>query len=128
MSDNARRSRTIRQKINTLYPGQPKGNLARHLNTLAGFISGIVGSKSVNLPKVASAAPDGNKTASREKRLVRWIKNEKVDLEQYFMPFAKELLRNLPDEVLVFAIDGSTIGRGCMTLMVNVIFKVDLCQ
>jgi hypothetical protein len=55
MSDNARRSHTIRSKINTLYPGEPKGNLARHLNTLAGFISGIVGSKSVHLRSILYA-------------------------------------------------------------------------
>jgi hypothetical protein len=123
MSDNARRFHIIRKRINTLYPGHPKGNFARHLNTLAGFMSGIVGSKSVNLPKVASAVPDGCKTTSREKRLTRFVKNKNIDLQQYFLPFAIELLQNLPNGIMVFAIDGSVVGRNCITLMVNVIFQ-----
>ena len=50
MSDNLRRYRAIRQALKQCYPGEPQGNMARHLNTLAGFISGIVGSKSSQLP------------------------------------------------------------------------------
>ena len=123
MSDNARRTRTIRKKLNTLYPSHPKGNLARHLNTLAGLISGIVGSKSVNLPQVASKVPDGNKATSREKKYSRLINNKRIDFEYYFLPFVEDMLRNLAGKTLVFAIDGSTVGRGCITLMFSVIFQ-----
>ena len=58
MSDNRRRYRAIRQALKQCYLGEPKGNQARHLNTLAGFISGIVGSvrppSNVSLPVVCS--------------------------------------------------------------------------
>jgi hypothetical protein len=91
-----------------------RGILQDSLNTLAGFISGIVGSKSVSLSKVANAVPDGCKTTSLEKRLARFVKNKNIDLEQYFLPFAKELLQKLPDGIMVFAIDGSVVGRGCI--------------
>ena len=123
MSDNARRTRIIRQELNTLYPGQPKGNLARRLNTLAGLVSGIVGSKSVNLPQVASKVPDGNKVTSREKKYSRLVNNKLFDFECFFLPFVEAMLCNLPGETLVFAIDGSVVGRGCITLMVSVIFR-----
>ena len=46
MSDNLMRYRAIKKALKQLYPKEPQGNLARHLDTLAGLISGIVGSKS----------------------------------------------------------------------------------
>ena len=44
MSDNLRRYRAIRQALAQCYPTSSQGNFARHLNTLAALISGIVGS------------------------------------------------------------------------------------
>ncbi len=52
MSDNRRRFVAIYQAIKKLYPGQPRGNLARHLTTLAMLISGIVASKRTHLPAI----------------------------------------------------------------------------
>ena len=52
MSDNLRRYRAIRNALMQAYPAQPTGNLARHLHTLAALISGIVGSKSTQLPRM----------------------------------------------------------------------------
>jgi len=71
MSDNLRRYRAIRQALTQCYPGEPKGNMARHLNTLAALISGIVGSKSSQLPSIATQIPDRAKPESRVKRLSR---------------------------------------------------------
>jgi len=56
MSDNKTRYREIQTFLEKLYPTQPKGNFARNLNTLAAMISGIVGSKNTQLPKIASCA------------------------------------------------------------------------
>jgi len=54
MSDNLRQYRAIRDALIQGYPGEPKGQFARHLVTLAALISGIVASKSTQLPQVAS--------------------------------------------------------------------------
>ena len=67
MSDNRRRYRAVREELKKLYPGEPKGNLARHLNTLAAMISGIVASKSAHLPAIASKVPDKAKKGIRVK-------------------------------------------------------------
>ncbi len=107
-----------------LYPTEPKGNLARHLHTLAALISGIVGSKSTQLPAIAEYVPDGSKKESRVKRFYRWIKNERINTEVYFLPYADALLKSLAvDHVLLLAIDGSEVGRKCLALMVSVIYK-----
>ena len=124
MSDNRRRYRAIKNGMMQLYPTQPKGNTVRHLHTLAALVSGIVGSKSSNLPAIAGKIPDGTKKESRVKRFSRWIQNERIRAEVYFLPYADALLESLAvDQVLLLAIDGSEVGRKCMALMVSVIYQ-----
>ena len=123
MSDNLRRYRAIRQALAQGYPTPPQGNLARHLNTLAALISGIVGSESSQLPNIARKVPDGNKPESRVKRFTRWLTNDKITQEIYFLPYAEVLLRHLALETLVLVMDGSVVGRGCVALMVGVVYK-----
>lgn len=122
MSDNRRRYRAIKDAIKGLHPMEPKGNAARHLHTLAAMISGIVGGKSVNLPHIASKVPDGTKGESRVKKYYRWLTNERIGTELYFLPFAAALLTSLAHRPLVLVMDGSEVGRGCLTLMISVIY------
>jgi hypothetical protein len=123
MSDNRRRYRAIKSAMKQLCPTEPKGNTARHLQTLAALISGIVGSKRTNLPAVAGQVPDGTKRESRVKKYCRWLSNERIGAELYFLPFADALLKSLAHCPLVLAMDGSEVGRGCLTLMVSVIYR-----
>ena len=115
--------RQIRESLKKLYPVEPTGNLARHLNTLTGFICGIIQSNRVNLPAVASELPNVGKEQSRVAQLKRWLTNKNVNIESYFLPFIEPLLRCLANNQLVLVIDGSTVGRECVTLMVSVVYK-----
>src|SRR6266404_6185716 len=94
MSDNLRRYRAIRDALTQCYPGQPSGTVARHLLTLAALISGIVGSKSTQLPHIAAKVPNGTKPESRVKRFARWCDNPHILEEVYFLPYAEVLLRH----------------------------------
>jgi hypothetical protein len=62
------------------------------LTTLAALISGIVGRKSPQLPSVATKIPDGATPESRGKRLTRWLDNERILEEVYFLPYVDILL------------------------------------
>ena len=84
MSDNLRRYRAIRRALTQCYPGEMSGRMAQHLTTLAAFISGIVGSKSSQLPSIATKIADQSKLESRVKRLSRWLDNEQIKEEIYF--------------------------------------------
>ena len=86
MSDNLRQYRAIRDALTQGYPAEPTGHVARHLTTLAALISGIVASKSTQLPKVAAHVPDGTKPESRVKRFARWLDNDHMLEEAYFLP------------------------------------------
>lgn len=92
MSDNLRRYRAIRDALTPWYPGQPTGAVTRHLTTLAALISGIVGSKSTQLPSVATKIPEGAKPESRVKRLTRWLDNARILEEIDFVPYVDLLL------------------------------------
>src|SRR5438309_5662687 len=123
MSDNLRRYRAIREALTQCYPGQPSGTVARHLITLAALISGIVGSKSTQLPHIATKVPDGTKPESRVKRFARWCDNAHILEEVYFLPSADVLLRHLALQTVVLVMDGSGVGRGCTALMIHVVYK-----
>ena len=123
MSDNLRRYRAIRQALRQCYPGEMSGRMAQHVTTLAAFISGIVGSKSSQLPSIATKIADQAKPESRVKRLSRWLDNEQLKEEIYFLPYAEILLTCLALETLVLVMDGSGVGRGCCALMIHVIYK-----
>ena len=123
MSDSRRVYRAIKGAVKQLYPKEPTGNLARQLNTLAGMVTGIVLGKSCQLPKMAAKAPDDTLPASREKRFSRWTQNEQVSQQQHFLPFIEPLLTQLARQrPLVFIMDGSEVGRGCLTLLVSVVY------
>ena len=123
MSDNHRRYRAILRALKQCYPGVLSGRMSQHLTVLAAFISGIVGSKSSQLPNVASKIADRAKPESRVKRLSRWLGNEEIKEEIYFLPYAEILLQCLSLETLVLVMDGSGIGRGCCALMIHVIYQ-----
>jgi hypothetical protein len=89
--------------------------------TLAALISGIVASKSTQLPQVAAKVPDGTKPESRGKRFARWVGNDTITEERDFWPYADVLLRHLALQTLVLVIDGSGVGRGCVALMLHVV-------
>jgi hypothetical protein len=93
------------------------------LTTLAAIISGIVGSKRTHLPHIATKVPDGTQAESRVKRFARWVRNDRITEEVYFVPYAKVLLAHLALHTLVLIIDGSVVGRGCMALMIHVVYK-----
>jgi hypothetical protein len=123
MRDNLRQYRAIRDALRQAYPGEPQGRCARHLTTLAALISGIVASKSTQLPKVAAKVPNGTKPESRVKRFARWLDNARILEEVYFLPYVEILLAHLAFETLVLVRDGSVVGCGCTALMLHVVYK-----
>ncbi|MBN1813068.1 MAG: hypothetical protein JXA14_14625 [Anaerolineae bacterium] len=123
MSDNLRRYRAIRDALTSLYPREPQGNLTRHLHTLAAMVSGIVGSRRTNLPEMASKVPDGTRLTSREKKYSRWLKNARIETDLYFLPYVDTLVKSLAHLPIVLIMDGSEVGRGCLTLMVSLVYR-----
>lgn len=123
MTNAYRLYRTIYNSLNKTC--QLQGGKRQHncLNILAGFISGILQAGEVKLSDVADGIPHKGKTESKIMSLRRWLKNEKVTAELFYLPFIETLIVCLAKQGLVLIIDGSTAGRGCVTLMVSMLYK-----
>ena len=73
---------------------------------------------------MASKTADSRKIDSRIRRFIRWLKNDNIDYETYFLPYAELLLAGLSHRILtIVIIDGSVVGRNCVSMMADVIYK-----
>ena len=123
MGDNHHTYRRIITSLRQLYPKRLTGRQARHMNTLAGMVNGIVRSGKSHLKAMAKKSPDRSKVASRIKRMSRYLQNEQVDAQTYYLPFMAALLAGLARSgPLVLVIDGSEVGRNCLALVISVIY------
>jgi len=104
----------LKQMMKLAHPGQ--------VVTLAMMISGIVMSRNAQLSVMSSEIPSDAKEKSIEMRMRRWVKGE-IDVEAVYMPFALQILKALSHLPLVLVMDGSQAGRGCMVLMVGVLYQ-----
>ena len=123
MSDNLRRYRAIRDALMHASPTPPTGNFARHVQTLAALLSGLVGRTSTQLPTIATKVPDGTTPESRVQRFARWLDHDRMREEAYFLPYADILLRHVAFQTLGLVMDGRVVGRDGAALMIHVIYQ-----
>jgi len=107
--------RSIKAVVKDQHPG--------HTITLAMMITGIVLSKKAQLSEMSSEIPSAAKDKSIEMRLRRWVKHNQIDGDLIYLPFAKQVINVLSTQELILVMDGSQVGRGCMVLMVGVVYK-----
>lgn len=91
MSNSRRRYRAILTKLVQIQ-GYPKGRSMQRVQVLAGFISGIVGSRSTHSREAAKHSGLSAKVDSREKRLSRWYQNKNVNHATDYLPYIQEVL------------------------------------
>jgi hypothetical protein len=107
--------KTLRQMMKLSHEG--------HVVTLAMMISGIVISRNAQLSMMSAEVPVEAKEKSIEMRMRRWVKHEEIDADTIYLPFARQILEALSSMPLLIVMDGSKVGRGCMVLMVGVLYK-----
>jgi hypothetical protein len=123
MNDTARRYRAIKQGLMQLYSPRPTGHREQHLNTLVAMICGLIGGKHAHLPMIADHAPSHGATQeSLIKRFRRFLQHEAHTLDRWFLPVAQALLQALAHRPIHLVMDGSPVGRGCLALMVSVVY------
>ncbi|MBM3152011.1 MAG: hypothetical protein FJZ96_07395 [Chloroflexi bacterium] len=94
-----------------------------HMVTLAMMIAGMVLGRNAQLSALSAEIPGKAKDKSNEMRLRRWVKDDRVETDVVYMPFARQILEALASWPLLLVMDGSQAGRGCMALMVGVLYK-----
>lgn len=119
MTDSQRVYSKVLQTMKKLLPTQKQG----HVVTLAMMISGIVLGGKAQLSAMSLEVPHPAKPKSLERRMRRWVKHEQVDEQVYYLPYTELLLQHLSNHRLTLVLDGSRVGRGCMALMVCVVYR-----
>ena len=107
--------KVLKEMLKLSHPG--------HVVTLAMLIAGIVMSRNAQLSSVSAETATEAKDKSLEMRLRRWVKHGGIDADAIYMPFARQILEALSGLPLVLVMDGSQVGRGCMVLMIGVLYK-----
>ena len=123
MSDTYQRYRAIKRAILQFYQPRPSGQREKHLNTLVALICGLTGGKHAHLPMIADHAPsNGAKQQSVIERFRRFLKHDRQTVDGWFLPVAQELLTRLAHHPILLVMDGSVVGRGCIALMLSVVY------
>ncbi len=123
MSDTYRRYGAIKRAIMQFYQPRPSGQREKQLNTLVALICGLAGGRHAHLSTIADHAPSGGaKQESVIDRFRRWLKHDRQTIDGWFLPVAKELLQTLATQPIQLVIDGSVVGRGCIALMLSVVY------
>ena len=113
--------KSLRKLFNRPYLGSYE---LQRLHVLSTMVSSILISGRTELSKMALCNPERTKLSSRVKQFKRFLMNEHVDTKTYYLPYIQPLLANLAvSGELVFSIDGSVVGNGCMCLMFSVVYK-----
>ena len=123
MSDTYRRYAAIKRALMQFYQPHLSGHRERHLNTLVALICGLAGGQRAHLATIADHAPSGG--ADQESviaRFRRWLKHDGHTVDGWFLPVAEALLANLAQQPLLLVLDGSVVGRGCVALMLSVVY------
>lgn len=105
-------------------PTPVRGNALRRLTTLACMISALTRSTRASLQSIGTHMEDSADLESRIKRAKRWLNNKWTDIDTHFVPYIIPIIRSLSKTgQLTLAIDGSTIGKDCMALMISIIWR-----
>jgi hypothetical protein len=118
MTDRHRVYTKVKKTLKQMMKLDHQGQVA----TLAMMISGIILSRNAQLSVMSSEVPTETKEKSIEMRMRRWVKDD-LDVEAVYMPFARQILEAMRHMPLVLVMDGSQAGRGCMVLMVGVLYQ-----
>lgn len=123
MSDTYRRYGAIKRAIMQFYQPRPTGQREKHLNTLVALICGLAGGKHAHLSTIADHAPsNGAKQERVIDRFRRWLKHDHQTVDGWFLPVAEAVLMTLAHQPILVVMDGSVVGRGCIALMLSVVY------
>jgi len=119
MSNEGRLFQVVARMVNKFLPGMLEANRV----SLAYLITGIIGSRSVQLSQIANKVDYAGKETSLVERFRRFLQNENIVVKVEFLPFLELILAGLSKEQLVLVIDSTKVGGKCICLMVSVLYK-----
>jgi len=122
MSDAVRMNRAISRYLKQLLAGTVQDS---HIYALAMMMTGLMRSESSNFEEIGrkSGHRSGSKFPSRVKLIHRFIKNKHISYETHFLPFIEVVIASLGLSEFRVSIDSSKVGRGCLVLVIGLVYK-----
>jgi hypothetical protein len=116
--------KNIKSALLSLCAVKPKGNDLRRLHAQSLLLSALIDGSKASFQAMGEELPTQADLESRIKFVKRWVSNKWTDYQVHFLPLVSWLLCKLSQiDELVLVIDGSVAGKGCMALMVSVVWK-----
>lgn len=114
----------IKNFLNTIFE-HPQGKEAQRIEVLSCFIHGLIKKQQCDLQVIAGQMPPRTELRSRVRQLETWLDSEHNSWTVRYLPFLSPVLSQLSasNAELVFIMDGSEMGQGCMTLMLSLLYK-----
>lgn len=101
-----------------------EGHALQRMNVLSSMVSSILIRGRSELRQMALGNGERKQFASKIRQYKRLLMNERLDYKEYYLPYIEPILECLSKEgKLIFSIDGSVVGKGCMCLMFSVIYQ-----
>ena len=119
MTDKHKVYSKVKQMLKKMSPSTDQNQLV----VLSMLIAGIISGQKAQLSEIGLHIPHPAQPASLTKRFQRFVKNKRVNKTTLFLPFAQQILTHLATHPLFLTMDASQVGRGCMTLVVAVIYR-----
>ena len=125
MNDKKFISTNVRKSLRKLF-GNPNLKIYENqrLEKVSMLVSSILIKGDSRLNQLALTLTGRKKYTSKVKQFKRLVKNKYINFSTYYQPYIKTFLRTISASgLLVFSIDGSQVGQGCMCLMLSVIYQ-----
>lgn len=96
----------------------------RHMQTLAWMIIGLIESKTISLTKwIPYAQVRAQKAQSVQRRFVRWLKNERIEVNALYAPLILSALQEWKNSTLYLALDTSMLWGEFCIMRVVIIYR-----
>lgn len=92
------------------------------LRTLSLMVIGILASTDIHLSSLAEVIPLDITDLSLEQRVRRWLKNQRIDAQEWYEPFARTALLLYRPQVSYVVMDTTQFGPSCRALVVGVAY------
>ena len=102
----------------------PKGNALRRLTVLSSMVSSLIRGGRASLQAIGTNMESETDLESRIKQAKRWLNSKWTDIDVHFIPYIRPIVHSLShSQELLLAIDGSTVGKDCMALMISILWR-----
>ncbi len=118
----------VRQILSSVFDPLPAGNELKRINSLSGFMCGMIRKGSSHLPDIGSGLRQNINAHSKTIAAKRFVENKWIGYQTHYLPFLSVFFRMIlfltpVRERLLLVIDGSQMGKDHAALMISIVWQ-----